>query len=233
LEHEGEGYEAQLRALVSEAKASQKKIKSTEKDIQSKAEAANVATQEIGLSELAGYFYQLVKGDNDWIDSSTGFKRWSCQLAVKPLRGYAGGARIWLLLAVIMFAITFVIAYLQLDPFVKELATPNAYAGKASSYVYAVLIAKALILIAPIYTIRFCLKNYGSNKHLAADALHKAKTLQTLSAYLAVVKNDPQAIREIASSVAKLVFGPTDSGFIVSKGDFGTPDININTPFKS
>jgi hypothetical protein len=228
----------QANAAVEQTLAAEKKVKAREKEVAGHAAATREATQEIGLSELAKYFYQLVKGDNDWMKEKKGKRpngdSFFYKKIVANLRGYAGAARIWLLLAIISIGITAWVAHALFTPFVQDLTiTGGQYADKTTGFVYAVLTAKALVLLAPFYAIRFCLKNYGSNKHLAVDALHKAKTLQTLSAYLAISRDDKAATREIAVAVAQLVFTSTDSGFIAKKGDYESPSINITNPLKS
>jgi hypothetical protein len=137
-----------------------------------------------------------------------------------------------MLFSLVAFGVAFYVADSQLLPFVKELTTVKADGSSNvnASLVYAVLIAKSLVLLVPVYAIRFCLKNYGSNKHLAADALHKAKTLQTLPTFLAIPRGDDAAIRDITTSVSQLVFTPAQSGFIAQKGDYEGSDITINTP---
>jgi hypothetical protein len=219
--------------LVKQAQSAQEKISAQESTakvetsrIQRRSKASSVATQAIGLSELAKYFYQLVRGDNEWMSTDkkkpNRLKR-STFWVLRRLRGYEGASKLWLFSALIATVLTTWFAYHLLSPFIHELTESNKYTGKT---------AKAIILLAPLYIIRFFVKNYGANKHLSADALHKAKTLQTLSAFLEVAQNDKVAIRSISTVVATQVFTNKDSGFIVQKGDISFPDVNVNAPIR-
>jgi hypothetical protein len=242
VENQGARYTQELEDIVKQAQSAQEKISAQESTakvetsrIQRRSKASSVATQAIGLSELAKYFYQLVRGDNEWMSTDkkkpNRLKR-STFWVLRRLRGYEGASKLWLFSALIATVLTTWFAYHLLSPFIHELTESNKYTGKTASFIFAVLIAKAIILLAPLYIIRFFVKNYGANKHLSADALHKAKTLQTLSAFLEVAQNDKVAIRSISTVVATQVFTNKDSGFIVQKGDISFPDVNVNAPIR-
>jgi hypothetical protein len=223
----------ELDAIFADAKKRQKNIKEKEAEVEQRASDTAELTQDIGLSQLAKYFYQLYSGDNEWIiDENKKWAKRSWHSLLRFFRGYRGASRLWMLFSLVAFGVAFYVADSQLLPFVKELTTVKADGSSNvnASLVYAVLIAKSLVLLVPVYAIRFCLKNYGSNKHLAADALHKAKTLQTLPTFLAIPRGDDAAIRDITTSVSQLVFTPAQSGFIAQKGDYEGSDITINTP---
>lgn len=230
----------QLDEIISAAKARQEhieqdaqRIREDAQTINSRQKATAEATQDVSLSSLAQYFYQLVQGSRSTGEKLSGRRR-LYERIIKPFGGYQGASRLWLILAVVVFGLTYWVADSQLHPFLAALSNPkeSSLISSGASTIYALLVAKALLLAVPVYAIRFCLKNYGSNKHLAADALHKAKTLQTLHAYLSISPDDEAARREIAVTVAQLVFTPTESGFIMQKGDYEGPHINIGTPPK-
>lgn len=231
LEATQDGKLKEIDEIYKEAQKIQGNIRRQEKQINTRAGDVAEVTQDVGLSQLAKYFYQLYAGDNEEIDDNIkphGLSRvwWGL---IKFFRGYRGAARIWLILAVASSVLAYVVADSQLIPFVRDLTTSATL--KDGAVIYAVLIAKSLVLAVPIYLIRFCIKNFGSNKQLAADALHKAKTLQTLPAYLASVREDQAAVREVTTGVAQLVFAPTDAGFVAQKGDYDG-GITINNPLK-
>lgn len=221
----------ELSSILSAARRSQKTVAKLQR-------ATAEATQDIGLSTLAKHFSQLYEGDvDDLAADDAGSRRWlrrRLSSIKKFFSGYRGAARMWFIISILLFGVTFWAVSRQLLPYIDSLATLSSEGAEIrASVIYATLVVKALVLLVPVYAIRFCLKNYGANKHLAADALHKAKTLQTLQTYLAITKDNASATGEVAVTVAKLVFAPADSGFANLKIDGEKSDLTINAPIRA
>lgn len=91
-------------------------------------------------------------------------------------------------------------------------------------------IIKAVLLLAPIYFVRFCIRNFNANKHLAATNLHRATSIRIFEAFIQRIDDSN---REVYSEMARLMFQIDETGFITRKDGAGATDGNIEIPIIS
>ncbi len=94
------------------------------------------------------------------------------------------------------------------------------------------VLARALLLAAPAYAIRFCVRNYNASKHLAATNRHRAVVLRTLLAFLSRTEIGDQVREQIVVEAARQVFATEESGYITRKDGAGSSEPIIELPFK-
>lgn len=136
--------------------------------------------------------------------------------------GYEKAAQLWLHAVVVAIIITagysiWVLHTFKIDP--KELTLSEA-------------IVKGIVLLAPVYLIRFSVRNFNANKHLATINLQRATSIKTFRGFvkpLDTVRESNQ--KEVYAEIVKLIFAPEESGFITRRDGAGSSESGSNPPW--
>ena len=83
-----------------------------------------------------------------------------------------------------------------------------------------------MLLAAPAYLIRFAVRNFNANKHLATLNKHRAAAIQVAAQFVqGMNKENESAYVELI----KLLFAPEETGFITRRDGAGA-DSNVEVP---
>lgn len=136
----------------------------------------------------------------------------------KYVGGYKRASVLWANGVVIALIITAVYTYIT----IKSLKlNPN-------DINVAEALIKAVLLLAPIYFIRFCVRNFNANKHLGATNLHRATSIRIFESFIQSINSDN---KEVYSQMAKIVFELDETGFITRREGAGGSESTIEIPF--
>lgn len=206
-----------LQEAISEAEESSKQAKFS-------AKAAGEAATNTAANSLAKHFEHSVIGypsTNARLKNQykrTWWFRYQYRRSMSNQRGYSAAARVWFVMVVISIGVTIWVstwAFHGIDFATVTLQT---------------VLAKALILAAPAYAIRFSVRNYNANKHLSTANRHRSVIMQTLLALLARDEISEAAKEKIITEAAARVFDPGESGYLTSKDSLSGGDNSIQMP---
>lgn len=210
---------SRLQEAISEAEQSSKQARSS-------AKVAGEAATRTAITSLSEYFEHTVTGypNRDYVRLKKKYpKQWWFRAQYErsrlSQRGYLSAARVWFGLVVATTAITAGVSIWIFHDVDFEKLTPQA------------VLAKALILAAPAYSIRFSVRNYNANKHLATSNRHRAIIMQTLLALLAREEVSEATREKIIVEATARVFDPGDNGYLTGKDSLNGGDSVINFPF--
>lgn len=138
--------------------------------------------------------------------------------------GYAGAAKLWLAGTLVAVAVTFVSSIILFN----GLRHVNI-----TDLTFETIAVRSVILLAPAYLIRFCVRNYNAAKHLVVLNTHRAQIAGILDAYTAQVSGkDGELKKDILVVAAQLLFDPGESGYLTRRDGAGAMDAPANFPLK-
>jgi succinate dehydrogenase/fumarate reductase cytochrome b subunit len=132
--------------------------------------------------------------------------------------GYERSAKIWLILVVISLAFVGIYSVIV----IKSL---NITEGNIS---IQEAIIKAVVLFAPVYLIRFCVRNYNAYKHLATRNLQRANSIRATELF---IQGANKETLELYMKLTDHLFSQDESGFITKRDGAGGGDNVIDLPF--
>jgi hypothetical protein len=93
---------------------------------------------------------------------------------------------------------------------------------------------KAVVLVAPLYLVRFCTKNFNANRHLAATNLQRAVSIRVFRPFIEELKGETaEAQREVYKAITEIIFKQDETGFISRNEGAGSSSSSVNLPFTS
>ncbi len=132
--------------------------------------------------------------------------------------GYERSAKVWLVLVII--SLLFVGAYSVVVIKSLHITENNISIQEA--------IIKAVVLVAPAYLIRFCVRNYNAYKHLATRNLQRANSIRATELFIQGANKDTL---ELYMKLANLLFSQDETGFITKRDGAGGGDAVVDIPF--
>lgn len=177
---------------------------------------AGEATSELSAVEISQHFEDEVKKMQDdlvniksinWPKRFSWFRTfWRNWVSAS---GYDVSAGRWFILTLIAIAATSWLAYNELHSVDLNKVTVNT------------VVAKGLLLLAPAYAIRFCVRNFNANKHMMVVNRQRAVIMKTLLALMAHPGiTDPTREQSIVAAVNR-VFAISESGYITLRDGAG------------
>ncbi len=219
-----------LDTTRSETRSELERLKKATRKAEKSSISISEVTSETSALTLYEYFETSVNGSEYLRETAkTGWRRgygikgrisrrWS--FFVQGKRGYEASARKWLLLVVLSIAATsFFGKYLFRDVNFTKVTVEE-------------VLARALLLAAPAYAIRFCVRNYNAAKHLAAVNRHKSIVLRTLLAFLDRQEITDPVREQIISEAARQVFSSDESGYLTRRDGAGSSESVLEFPVK-
>lgn len=90
---------------------------------------------------------------------------------------------------------------------------------------------KAVVLIAPLYLVRFCARNFSANKHLATTNLQRAVSTRAFRPFIQqLTPESAGAQKEVYMTMTGILFKQDESGFITRKEGAGSSDTSGDFP---
>lgn len=136
--------------------------------------------------------------------------------------GYERSARLWLDATVIFVGVTLGAAFYakhDLDQLINNNKNPQA--------ILAIALVKLLIIVAPLYAVRFSSRNFSSNKHLAAVNRHKAVVMKTLLSFMDRKNISPVVKGELMNIAVRETFVTPETGLLSGKEAEASIEQNI------
>lgn len=86
------------------------------------------------------------------------------------------------------------------------------------------VLIKAVVLVAPLYLVRFCARNFSANRHLATTNLQRAVSIRVFRPFVEELKGDAaEAQREAYTKITEIIFRQDETGFITRREGAGSP----------
>lgn len=169
-ENETDNARKELQTLVRQVKATQKSAQEASVQAESAKNLAEESAADTATSNLSLFFDRLANGNEDVHKSGRQEYKRTWWLSIIFRSGYKYAATRWFLLTLFFVVITGWLGYISFHDF-------------NSSSIEDVL-AKALILAAPAYGIKFSARNFRDNKSLEAANNHRAVVMKTLLSFM-------------------------------------------------
>ncbi len=88
-------------------------------------------------------------------------------------------------------------------------------------------VVKAVVLLAPVYLIRFCVRNYNANKHLSSTNLQRANSISVAELFTRGINSEN---KEAYIKLIELIFTQDETGYITKREGAGSNDTSIDLP---
>ncbi len=137
--------------------------------------------------------------------------------------GYERSSRNWLNIIFTLIILTIALGfYIKLD-------IDNIISNKLinTQSIFAIALVKLVLILAPIYAIKFSIRNYSANKHLAVVNQHKAVVMKTLLAFADRQDISSEIKGEIMTTAVKETFATPETGFVKEKEGISNIEQNI------
>lgn len=131
--------------------------------------------------------------------------------------GYERAAQIWVLALIGSLLLTAFYSFFTI--WSLHLNQNNVNVGEA--------IIKAILLLAPLYLVRFCARNFNASKHLSISTRHRAVSIRVFESFIKPLNADN---KETYVEMVKLIFRADQTGYVTEKDGAGSIDTNINMP---
>ncbi len=161
----------QVKELISEIKSTQKSVDDASEKAESAASFAQDAANIAATVKLSEYFDTLANGDQVEIKALKKDHKKTWLIRSIFTSGYKMASVRWLMSILFFIVLTGGIAIWAIDDL--------------QNVKLEQVLAKALILAAPAYGIKFSARNYRENKSLQAANNHRAVVMKTLLAFMA------------------------------------------------
>lgn len=225
------GFKNAVGMTKQELNATLKRVRNAAKEVEEKAATIDDLTRQsaeasanASAERLSDFFTQQVEGFPKPVNESKGIKRPFVRLKIEFLttfrgeRGYVAASRTWFFGVLLSLGFT-------------ALAASRALHGiDLRSITLEEVLARALLIAAPAYAIRFCVKNFNANKHQVTINRHRAVVLDTLLAFFSRPDVSPTLKDQLMAEAAKQVFEPGESGYLSRRDSVGTGDSIIEIP---
>jgi hypothetical protein len=176
-------------ALINDLKGATKSAKNASK-------LATEASARISTTELSRFFDEVANGEPDSRESTKGKHKKTWWL--RRTDGYATDARRWFAGVILSILATAVVALAAFWHAEFTSITPEE------------VFAKALILAAPAYAIKFCAKNYTLNRQLQVTNTHRSVVMKTLLAFMERQEVSDEVRAGVIIEAARQAFKSTD-----------------------
>lgn len=183
----------QVRDLVKEIDGLKATLVSTNQEASEAAKNAKDAASTVSTVELSQHFDEVANGAKIQKTTIKNIHKYSWWILILFQDSYKMAAQRWLIGVYIFTAITGVVAYSILHD-VGEIKTLEE------------VLAKALILGAPAYGIKFSARNYRINKDHQVKNAHRAVVMKTLLAFLSREGLDDQTRNRVVEEAASQAF---------------------------
>ena len=191
-ESETDNAKKELQSLVRQAKKTQKSAEEASEQAETAKNLAQESAADTATSNLALFFDRLAHGDDEAHKASRDKYRRIWWLGVLFRSGYKYAAMRWFMLTIIFTVITGIVGYLSFHDFNGQQIEE--------------VLAKALILAAPAYGIKFSAKNFRDNKSLEAANKHRAVVMKTLLSFMSRTSIDDPTKNLIITEAASQAF---------------------------
>jgi hypothetical protein len=214
-----------------ELNATMRRIRNAVKEAEDKAKVINDLTRQsadltanASTERLSEFFLQQVEGFPRPVNDKKGLKKFLMWIKIQLLvtirgeRGYISSSRSW-----------FVGVLLSIG-FTTYAASRALHGIDLSRITLEEVLARALLIAAPAYAIRFCVKNFNANKHQVTINRHRAVVLDTLLSFLSRPEVSDSVREQLIAEAAKQVFEPGESGYLNRRDTVGSNDSIIELP---
>ncbi|HVW23267.1 MAG TPA: hypothetical protein VHB51_02175 [Candidatus Saccharimonadales bacterium] len=209
-----------------------RRVRTVAKEIEAKSKVVEDATSlitdlaaETSSGKLSEYFrYQVTGFPRTVYDRKPWYKvpfRWAkSQLRTSwyAERGYVASVRFWFLMVIASVVVTALVASHALNGVDLSKITLNE------------VFARALLVAAPAYAIRFSTRNFNASKHQVTLNRDKEIILDTVIAFLSREEIEAETRQKIIVEAAKQVFDPGDSGYLSRRDTSGVSDSVFEFP---
>jgi hypothetical protein len=218
--------------LAAELQRVRKALKDVEKkrelleDVTSQAAELNSIESSNRLSQFfdyltSGFPRQPKPKDAKWLQAIVWWIKTQFHATWAAERGHIASARAWFAAVIASIALTGFVAHKALEGVdLAKITVPE-------------VLARALLVAAPAYAIRFSTRNFNAHKHQIVINRHRAVVLDTLLPLVGRQDISAPTREQLIIEATKHVFEPGESGFLSRRDSVGNSDPVFEIPWQT